>query len=54
MSGGNSSVSMVSATAGRRASARAFGAFGVVHITSSSPVHRKPIGTTRGVSSLAT
>jgi hypothetical protein len=52
--GGNSSVSIVSATAGLCRSPGSFGAFVDVHMTISEPFRRNPIGTARGVPSFAT
>src|SRR3954467_15396275 len=52
-SGGNSSVSIVIATAGRSRMAAILGDGTNVHITSSSPVQWNQIGMTRGVPSLA-
>jgi hypothetical protein len=52
--GGWTSTSIVRATAGLRRRAGIFGAFFVVHMTTSEPFQVKAIGTVRGVPSLAT
>ena len=52
--GGCTSVSIVSATIGFSPRARSFGAFFDVHITICDPFQANPIGTFRGVPSLAT
>ena len=52
--GGCTSVSMVRATAGLWPKAPTFAALGVVHMTICEPFQTNPIGTHRGVPSLAT
>jgi hypothetical protein len=52
--GGCTSVSIVRATFGFLRRAESFGAFFVVHMTISEPFQVNPIGTFRGVPSLAT
>ena len=52
--GGCTSVSIVRATIGFSPKAQSFGAFFEVHMTISEPFQVNPIGTFRGVPSLAT